>query len=170
MSKNVMPGGSTLFAKDSEGNLYPVISSTGNVYSNGAPINYFETISWSSGGLTPSTATAYGITHISMTGTDPSSSPVTLTLAPPITGVAKTIILDSTAAYINTVDVDLGAGVRVDASSDFRYIAFSTLAEVPQAVTLVGISTAAWEVQSVKSTALWGVASGIRPTTALRTS
>lgn len=169
MGKNVFADNSTVFVKNGT-TEFKVIGSTGDVWSNNAPINYLETLSWSSGGVTPSTATAYGITHISMTGTDPSTSPYTVTLAAPLPGVEKTIILDSTAAYVNTIDIDLGASVRVDATSDARFIAFSTLATVPQAVTLVGISTSAWEVKSVKSTALWGVATGIRGTTIARTS
>jgi hypothetical protein len=169
MGKNVFADNSTVFVKNGT-TEFKVIGSTGDVWSNNAPINYLETLSWSSGGVTPSTATAYGITHISMTGTDPSTSPYTVTLAAPLPGVEKTIILDSTAAYVNTIDIDLGASVRVDATSDARFIAFSTLATVPQAVTLVGISTSAWEVKSVKSTALWGAATGIRGTTIARTS
>jgi hypothetical protein len=170
MSKNVFAGNSTVFVKHNS-TEFKVIGSTGDVWSNNAPIGYAETLSWSSGGLTPSTATAYGLTYISMTGTDPSSSPRTLTLAAPLTGIEKTIVLDSTAAYANTIDIDLGVGVRVDGSSDLRYVAFSTLATAPQSLKMVGVSTSAWEVLSVNSTlGNWGLATGIRGTTAARTS
>jgi len=147
------------------------IGADGTLYSKTAPLSYAETLSWSSGGLTPSTATAYSLTHIAMTGTDPSTSPYLLSLAAPIAGIEKTIVLDSTAAYINTIDIDLGAGVRVDGSSDGRFIAFSTLATAPQSIKLVGVSTSAWEVLSVNSTlGGWGLATGIRGSTIARTS
>jgi len=170
MSKNVFADNSTVFVKNGT-TEFKVIGSTGDVWSNNAPVGYAETLSWSSGGLTPSTATAYGLTYISMTGTDPSTSPYTLTLAAPLPGIEKTIVLDSTAAYVNTIDIDLGTGVRVEGSSDNQYIAFSTLATMPQSIKLVGVSTSAWEVLSVNSTLLfYGAATGIRGTTAARTS
>lgn len=170
MSKNVFPDNSTVFVKNGT-TEFRVIGSTGVLYSNNAPLNYYETLSWSSGGVSPSTATSYGLTYISMTGTDPSTSPYTVTLASPLPGVEKTIVLDSTAAYANTIDIDLGSGVRVDGSSDLRYIAFSTLGTAPQSIKLIGVSTSAWEVLSVNSTVgAWGLAAGIRGTTAARTS
>lgn len=193
MSKNVFADNSTVFVKNGT-TEFRVIGSTGDVYAGAVhvgnssaikaiaadgtvyakagvvPLGYNETLSWSSGGVTPSTATAYGLTYISMTGTDPSTSPYTVSLAAPIAGVEKTIVLDSTAAWINTIDVDLGAGVGVDGSTTNRFISFSTLAAKPQSVTLVGVSTALWEVKNVNSTSVWGVASGIRSGTAARTS
>lgn len=130
-----------------------------------------ETLSWSSSGLDVSTMIPYGITRINMGGTDPSTSPTLATLAAPVAGCEKTIVLESTAAYVNSVDVDLGANVRVNGSSDGRFIAFSSLAADHQAVTLIGLSTALWGVKSVNSTlGGFGVASGIRATTAARTS
>ena len=191
MSKNVFPGNSTTFVKNGS-TVFKVITSTGDIiagevfvgnssalkvidsagvlYNKSVPVNYLETLAWSSGGLVPSTATAYGITNISMTGTDPSSSPRTLTLAAPTAGVEKTITLDSTAAWANTIDIDLGATVGVDGSTTNRFISFSTLAALPQSVTLVGLSATEWAVKGVNSTALWGVATGIRSGTAARTS
>lgn len=170
MSKNVFADNSTVFVKNGT-TEFRVIGSTGLLYSNGTPLNYVEILNWSSGGVTPSTATAYGVTYISMTGGDPSTSPRTVTLASPIPGVEKTIILDSTAAYVNTIDVDLGAGVGVDGSTTNRYIAFSTLATVQQTVNLVGLTTALWGVKSADTTSgSFGVAAGIRSGTAARTS
>lgn len=170
MSKNVFAGNSTVFVKNNS-TEFKVIGSTGDVWSNNAPINFLETISWSSGGVSPSTATAYGVTYISMTGADPSTSPYTISLGAPLPGVEKTIVLDSTAAYVNTIDIDLGATVRVDGSSDLRFIAFSTLATAPQSVKLVGLSATEWGVLSVNSTlGGWGLATGIRGTTIARTS
>ena len=132
---------------------------------------YVEVINWSSAGLSVSTGTAYGVTYISMTGTDPSTSPYVLSLAAPIVGVEKTIMLDSTAAYINTIDIDLGAGVGVDGTTSNRFIAFSTLATVQQTVVLVGITTGLWGVKSVETTSGgFGVAAGIRAVTAARAS
>jgi len=170
MGKNVFADNSTVFVKNGT-TEFKVIGSTGDVWSNNAPINYLETLSWSSGGVSPSTATAYGITHISMTGTDPSTSPYTVTLGTPLPGVEKTIVLDSTAAWINTIDIDLGATVGVDGSTTNRYIAFSTLGTAPQSVTLVGVSATEWAVKSVNSTVgAWGLATGIRGAAAARTS
>lgn len=129
-----------------------------------------ENVSWSSSGLDISTASCYGHTYITMGGTDPSTSPVLLTLAAPVKGCLKTITLASTVAYVNSVDVDCGAGVRVGGASDARYIAFSSLASSYQSITLLGVSTSKWIVQSVNSTAYFGAATGIRASTAARTS
>lgn len=193
MSKNVFPDNSTVFVKNGT-TEFKVITSTGDiiagevfvgnssalkaiaadgtVYIKGGtiPTGYIETLAWSSGGVTPSTATAYGLTYISMIGTDPSTSPYTVSLAAPTAGIEKTIVLGSTAAWANTIDIDLGATVGVDGSTTNRFISFSTLAALPQSVTLVGLSATAWAVKGVNSTALWGVATGIRSGTAARTS
>ena len=194
MSKNVFPGNSTTFVKNGS-TEFRVIGSTGDIYAGEVyvgnssaikaitadgtiyakagtvPVGYTETISWSSGGISPSTATAYGLTNISMTGTDPSTSPALLTLGAPIAGIEKTIVVDSTTPYINTIDLDLGATVRIDGSSDNRFVAFSTLATAPQSLTLVGLSATEWAVKSVNSTlGQWGLATGIRGTTVARTS
>ena len=137
-------------------------------------VNTVETLTASSGGVTPSTAVAYGITRVSVAAGDPSTSPLLVTLAAPIAGVEKTIIFETTAAYINTLDVDLGAGVgvgHVTGSTTARFIGFSTLATEFQAVTLVGLSTALWGVKSVDSTVGgFGSGAGIRSLTAARTS
>lgn len=169
--------GKNVFAQDSDvyvkanSTEFKVINSTGSLLVNTAPLGYVETISWSSNGITPSTATDYGLTYIDMTGTDPSSSPRVLTLAAPIAGVEKTITLDSTAAYVNTIDIDLGAGVGSNGSTDHRYIYFSTLASIEQSVTLIGVTTALWTVKSVNSTVGgFGAANGIRIGTTPRTS
>jgi hypothetical protein len=169
--------GKNVFAQDSDvyvkanSTEFKVINSTGSLLVNTAPLGYVETISWSSNGITPSTATDYGLTYINMTGTDPSSSPYVLTLTAPIAGVEKTITLDSTAPYVNTIDIDLGAGVGVNGSTDHRYIYFSTLAHIEQSVTLIGVTTALWTVKSANSTVGgFGTAGGIRIGTTPRTS
>lgn len=165
MPKNVI--GSTLSTSFHGSTDHRIISSSGAMYLR----HLYESIAWTSGGLSPSTASPYGISFIQMTGTDPSTSPATLTLGAPVAGCEKTIILGSTAAYVNTVDIDLGSGVRVDGTSDGRYIAFSSLGTDYQAVTLLGLSTAKWAVKSVNSTVgQFNAATGIRVSTAARTS
>jgi len=137
-------------------------------------VNAIETLTASSGGVTPSTMTAYGIARVNVAVGDPSTSPLLASLAAPIAGVEKTIIFATTVAYVNTLDVDLGIGVGVahlTNTTDARFIGFSTLATEWQAVTLIGLSTALWGVKSVDSTVGgFGTAAGIRSLTAARTS
>ena len=111
--------GESITVVDSAGTEVVAVTSTGLVQNGAVPLNYVEVINWSSAGLSVSTGTAYGVTYISMTGTDPSTSPYTLSLGAPIVGVEKVVILDSTAAFVNTIDIDLGAGVGVDSSIEF---------------------------------------------------
>jgi hypothetical protein len=165
MPKNVI--GSTLSTSFHGSTDHKIISSSGAMYFR----HLQETIAWTSGGLSPSSASPYGVTFISMTGTDPSTSPLTLTLGAPVPGCHKIVVLGSTAAYINTVDIDLGSGVRVDGTSDGRYIAFSSLGTDYQSVSLVGLTTAKWAVVGVNSTVgQFNAANGIRVSTAARTS
>ena len=158
--------GSTLSTSFHGSTDYKIFGPNGRAYLR----DQHEDISWSSSGLDISTASAYGHTLITMGGTDPSTSPALLTLAAPVTGCRKTITLASTAAYINSIDIDLGAGVRVQGTSDGRYINFSSLASSYQSITLRGVSTSKWIVESVNSTAYFGAATGIRASTAARTS
>ena len=148
------------------------ITSTGTLTINGANDRFVETLSYSSGSISPSSMTAYGVSVINMTGTDPSTSPTLATLGVPIPGVRKTILFNSTAAYINTIDVDLGAGVGVSGSTTNRFLAFSTLATTPQVINLIGLTTALWGVTSIDSTVAggFGAPTGIRAVTAARTS
>lgn len=137
-------------------------------------VNDIETLTASSGGVTPSTMVANGISRIQVATGDPSTSPLLVYLAAPITGVEKTIMFETTAAYINTLDIDLGATVgvgHITGSTTARFIGFSTLATEFQAVTLIGLSTALWGVKTVDSTVGgFGSAAGIRSLTAARTS
>jgi len=154
-------------------NQFPDNSTTviPNLQITGAFQDYFETIAWSSLGVTPSSMTAYGVTAITVASGNPSTSPFTITVGAPITGTMKTIIVDSTAAYINSIDLNLGTGVRIDGTSDNQFIAFSSLATAPQTLQMVGISTSQWKVVSVNSTVgMWGLATGIRGATVVRTS
>jgi hypothetical protein len=165
MPKNVW--GTTLSTSFHGSTDYPIFSPGGGFYLR----HIVETISWSSSGLDVSTASKYGLTIINMAGTDPSTSPATLTLAAPVAGCEKYICLQSTGAYINSIDIDLGSGVRVQGASDSRYIAFSSLAADYQGIALMGISTAKWIVKGVDSTlGGFGAATGIRASTAARTS
>ena len=162
-----------LYVQDSSGTKREFVTSTGGLLQNGAvPLSYIETITYTSVGLSVSTATAYGVTFIDSdsTGGVSSSSPATLTLAAPITGVKKTIIFDTTLASTNSLDIALSGATIIGTSGD-SYILFSSLAEVTQSITLIGITTALWGVESVNSTLLfYGAATGIRGATAARTS
>lgn len=165
MPKNVL--GTTLSTTYHGSTDHKLFGTDGSFYLR----HKFETLTWSSSGLDVSTMNAYGIARIISTGGNPSTSPATITLAAPIVGCEKTIIQETTAAYVNTLDIDLGANVRVQGTSDGRYIAFSSLAEDHQSITLIGLTTAKWGVKSVDSTlGGFGMATGIRATTAARSS
>lgn len=184
--RNIFPVDSDVYVKGSISSTEQLIASaTGLLYSEGVPIkapsgattsfnaHLLDVVSWTSLGLSPSTTPAYGITFVDANGSsgDPSTSPAVLSLAAPIVGVKKTIIFDTTAAYINTLDVLLGGGSIIGSSGIDTYLAFSSLATVPQSVTLVGITTALWAIESVNSTLLFfGAATGIRGTSIARTS
>ena len=165
MPKNVI--GSTLSTSYHGSTDHKLFNTDGSFYLR-HPV---ETIVWSSGGLDVSTATPYGICNITVATGDPSTSPQTLTLAAPVIGCEKTIVLNTSAAYVNTIDIDLGANVRIGATSDARFINFSTLAEDYQSITLIGLTTASWAVRGVNSTVgQFNAANGIRSSTAARTS
>ena len=152
---NIMFG--TLYKGNSTASTDLVISSSGLLYSQGVPTNYVETLVLSSVGFDISTATPYGITYItanSTAGGDFSTSVRLLTLGAPITGVEKTIIFDTTAAAINTLDVSVSTDVGIMSASATTnlVLAFSSLATLPQVVTMVGLSTAIWGVMNIEST------------------
>lgn len=163
---------------------FKIAGSSGLLYSEEKPIfmadstvydpYYVETITLTSAGLSVSTAPAYGVTYIqtNTTGGDFSTSPHSLTLAAPIPGVKKTLILGTTAAAVNTLDVTLdGATVITSSGVTAAYIAFSSLATDTQVVEMIGVSSALWGVLGVESTYYtFGVAAGIRGTTIARTS
>lgn len=165
MPKNVL--GTTLSTSYHGSTDHKLFGTDGSFYLR----HKIESASWSSLGLSVSTFSPYGVSKILMTGTDPSTSPAVAYLAAPVPGCEKIFMVGSTGAYINTIDIDLGADVRVQGASDARYIALSSLATEWQSLTLVGLTTALWGVKAVNSTLLfWGAATGIRATTALRTS
>lgn len=127
----------------------------------------YEAITLSSGGLDISTASCWGITDILRTG---NTTDATVSLAAPVIGCEKTFVNRSTAATSDytVIDVDPGvAGIRIDGSSDGRYVKFSSLGSQYQSVTLIGLTTAIWTVKTVNSTVgTFNVAAGIRLTTA----
>ena len=146
-----------------------VITSTGKLYDNGVvPLNYVESITYTSVGLSNSSAKAYGVTFVDGNGTF-TTSPAILYLEDPIAGVQKTIVFDTTAAAANTLDVNLAPATVIGTSGDF-YIAFSSLATMTQSITLIGLSSVLWGVCNVMSTIAFGAADGIRSSTAARTS
>ena len=164
---------------------YQISGSTGLLYSQGRPVympdstaaydHYVETVALTSGGATPSTITPYGITIVNpnTTGGDFSSSPRGITMGLPIPGVSKTIVFNTTGAAVNTLTVILttNAGVQSASGSSDGFIQFSSLATLPQAINLVGVSTSVWQVTSVESTIPgFGGSTGIRNVNAQETS
>jgi hypothetical protein len=117
-----------------------------------------DTITAIVGSVSPSTMSNNGVTVISTSAGD--STTVYITLASPIKGCEKTIIVLSTATNINPPCINLNGALVGNSAYDF--IAFSSLAVSEQAITLIGLSTSQWAVKSVNSTlGGFGVATGI---------
>ncbi len=171
--RNIFPVDSDVYVKPNAASTeIRVISNTGKLFDVGVPLHYLETITLTSVGLSVSTTPAYGVTYVNhnSTGGAASTSPQTLAIAAPIAGVKKTVILDTTAANANLLDLQLSGATIIGTSGD-SFIAFSSLATATQSITLIGITTALWGVESVNSTLLfYGAATGIRGATAARTS
>lgn len=128
----------------------------------------YELVSLTSDGSDISTASKWGITDIQRTA---NSTKYTLNLASPEVGCEKTINFRSTVATTGlyaTIHVDPSTlGVRVNGTSDGRYITFSSLGTGFQSITLVGASTLLWLVKCVNSTVGgFNAAGGIRISTA----
>jgi hypothetical protein len=164
---------------------YTIAGSTGLLYSEEKPIfmpdstvfdPYFvETLTLTSVGLSVSTTPAYGLTVITpnTTGGDFSTSPRKITIALPITGVRKSIVFNSTGTVVNTLSIDFttNAGVQSGSASTDRFIQFSSLATLPQAVNMIGVSTSVWQVLSIESTIPgFGNSTGIRNVNAQETT
>lgn len=135
--------------------------------------NMVQPVSYSTAGVpSSSTLNAFGVSYI-YPSTAASTSPVNVALSAPIPGVDKTIIYGSTAGQM--CNINLGS-VGLLGTSDWdapgpRWIFFSTLGTQSQAVNLIGLSTALWGLKSIDSTVgVFGVATGIRTSTATRTS
>lgn len=163
MGKNVLGSSdSTTFPGDK--NQDPLFHPSGRAYTR----YVYEAVTLSSDGLATSTASRYGITDVKPTG---NSTGGVISLASPVVGCEKTFILRTTAASTGAkylaVDVDpAAAGIRIDGSSDGRYVRFSSLATAYQSVTLIGLSTDIWAVKGVNSTVGgFNAAGGIRMTT-----
>jgi len=161
MGKNVL-GSSYSTTYPGDKNKDPVFNPNGLQYER----NVYEAITLTSDGLGTSTASCYGISDIIPSG---NSTNGTISLAAPVIGCEKTFVYRSTVASSNWVAIDVdpaAAGIRVDGSSDGRYVRFSTLGTAYQAVTLIGLTTAIWAVKSVNSTVGgFNAAGGIRMTT-----
>jgi hypothetical protein len=145
-----------LYKGNSTNSTDMVCSASGLLYSLGVPTNYAETITLTSVGLSVSTAPPYGVTYINpnSTGGDFTTSVRLLTLGRPIPGVEKTIIFATTAAAINTLDVSVTSdcGIISSSASTNLILAFSSLATLPQAVTMIGVSTSVWAITGIEST------------------
>lgn len=103
-----------------------------------------------------------------------------LSLENPYAGAKKTIMFDGGSTNV-MLDVKLtGTGIfgttdwSTKAATKARYIHFSSVVNDIQSIDLIGLSTSLWAVRGVNmaSTALsgWNVATGIRTSTAPRTS
>lgn len=136
------------------------------------------------------TALAFSSTNISRSGVTyiypadytnlSSSDRGQLSLNSPYAGCQKTIMFDSGSTNV-LLDVKL-TGASIFGTSDWstvgttsvRYIHFSSAVNDIQSIDLIGLSTNQWAVKGVNmaSTALsgWNVATGIRTSTAARTS
>jgi len=160
---------------DEQGRLYGPLSTSIPVVGLYNEIQQtVQAITYTTDGVLSSTAiNPYGITYIAPAGAAPSSDNAKASMAAPIVGVEKTIILGTTVAGSLILDVDLGAAT-IAGSSGFNIVAFSSLFASWQAVTLIGLTTALWHVKGImtasSSNNTWGATGGIRGTTAARTS
>lgn len=159
MPKNVF--GTTLSTSYAGSTDYKVFGTQGESYLR-HPV---EAVTWSSDGLSPSTASCYGVSYIlGNAGTNGASC--ALTIAAPRVGCQKTVVLGTTAASTDCVYIDLTSACGLAGSTGTagnRYINFSSLASDVQSVTLVGLTTALWGLVAIAgSTLFWQNAAGIR--------
>ncbi len=156
MPKDVI--GTTLSTSFKGSTHHPLFNSNGSFYLR-QPV---ENHTWSSSGVSPSTASCYGVSYISGTyGTDGGACP--LTIAAPQPGCIKTVILNTTKTSTDTPYIDLTTNCYMVGAANYNYINFSSLASDVQSVTLIGLTTAVWGLLSVAgSTLMWQNAAGIR--------
>jgi hypothetical protein len=139
---------------------FQIANSTGLLYSQGKPIYmpdstafnpyYVETVV--TGSSENPTLTPYGMTLVNaLAGVN--SSALTINLPSPITGVEKTVVVNSTAAIGAHLHMNLGTASIQFCSSDanFSYIKFSSAGQY-QSITLKGMSTSKWAVLASEST------------------
>lgn len=140
--KYTLANGASLYAQ-ANSTEFQIANSTGLLYSNGIPQNYFEDAS------TAANLKAYGISFLQF-----STAATTIkkyTLDAPIKGAVKELILASSAAVAGSSDVT----VVTTGSSDIDIVSFGTTAiatdlhtvAMPQPYAyarLVGVSTARW--------------------------
>lgn len=178
MPKNIM--GTTLSTTYHGSSGHKLIGPGGQLYQ---PV---ETITISSSGAcTPSTLTPYGIAYARTTGggvawTSNSSNGAAVFLPAPMIGVRKTIILETTAAgshfniCLSTGSSDAKGGALLGSttltSTGAAWICFSSLTNGIQGITLVGLTTEIWAVESIFSTLMFNNAAGIRYSTVPNTT
>lgn len=193
MPKNVL--GSTLSTSFHGSTGHKIFGSDGSLWQGGAQVfsTKGELIQNSSDlvqAISYSTALVFSSTNITRAGVTYiypadytnlcSSDRGQLSLDNPYAGCRKSILFDSGSTNV-MVDLKLtGTGIlgttdwSTKAATKARYIHFSTLVNDVQSIDLLGLSTSLWAVQGVNmaSTALlgWNVATGIRTSTAPRTS
>lgn len=156
MPKDII--GSTLSTSFKGSTDHPLINANGSFYLR-QPV---EAHTWSSDGLSPSTASCYGVSYITGTyGTD--GGACALTIAAPQPGCIKTVILNTTKTSTDTPYINLSTACYLLGAKDYNYINFSSYASDVQSVTLIGLTTAIWGLLSVAgSTLMWQNAAGIR--------
>ena len=129
---------------------FQIAGSTGLLYSNGIPQNYFEN------GSTAANLKAYGLSFLAF-----STAAQTIkkyTLDAPITGAVKELLLASSAAVAESSDVT----VVTTGSSDIDILSFGTAAIATDLHTiamqqpcsyarLIGVSTARWAITDFQS-------------------
>lgn len=126
---------------------FQIAGSTGLLYSNGIPQNYFED------GTTAANLKAYGVSFLTQST---AQSMKTYTLDAPIKGTVKELVLQSTIAPLGSSDTAQVA----TGSSDIDIISFGTTAvaidltniamQTPYTyVRLIGVSTSRWALTNL---------------------
>lgn len=162
MPKNVF--GSTLSTSFHGSTDHKIFGPDGSAYVR-HPV---EAVTWSSDGLSPSTASCYGVSYITGTyGTN--GGACALTIAKPVPGCSKTVVLCTTKTSTDLPYINLSTAAWLLGTSGVgnQFINFSSLASDVQSVTLIGLTTAAWGLVAVTgSTLMWQNAAGIRASSA----
>lgn len=137
--KTVLAGGCPLYTKNGS-TEFQIASATGLLYSDGNPLGRIET------GSTASNLVADGVSFL-----DYSSAANTYTLDAPVTGVIKSLVLDSTLVADSTA-----IAISVYTGSTAILIYDNSTAIAPKlyvnflpplgTIQLVGLSTIAWGV------------------------
>jgi hypothetical protein len=146
---------------------YPIFSSTGLLYSNRVPVNYFED------GSTAANLKAYGVSLLA--ASTAAGTMKKYTLDAPIKGMVKELILQSTIAPMGSSDatqvmsgssdIDIITYNSTVVAVDYRTIAMQTPYTYAR---LIGVSTSRWALTDFQSAstcvaykALAGLSSGL---------